>query len=411
MRTMPEENAPADPALPTNLRGLDPGELLARGLQSARISGGAVQGWTPPTLEEVAPLFPHYEILSVLGREAPQGAFDLPSARTGCDARLDAIVLKAMQQAPERRYQSTQEMKADVETARTPRPAPPTPAAASYVPRHPRPRVVAVAKKSRGPRWFAATAALVVLAGAAFFLEKNRGKNAGGGAAKTAGNATIATATKERPYVNSLGMKFVPVPITGGPTAGQRVLFSIWETRVQDYQVFVRETERMWPPPGIEQTPTHPAVMMNWPDAQAFCLWLTGRERRAGRLPATQCYRLPADHEWSCTVGLGAREDPAQTPKAKSGKIPGVFPWGSAWPPPAGAGNFADGLGAANDPGHAIRSYSDGFAGTAPVASFAPDERGSLRPQRQRVGMVRRPGRAGADRRGAPRRLLARCES
>jgi len=43
-----------------------------------------------------------------------------------------------------------------------------------------------------------------------------------------------ATATKDEPYANTLGMKFVPVPINGGPTDGQGVLSSIWDTRVQD---------------------------------------------------------------------------------------------------------------------------------------------------------------------------------
>src|SRR6266446_584590 len=58
-------------------------------------------------------------------REVPQGAFDLPSQRTSCDERLDAIVLKAMQQSPERRYQSTKQMKAELEAARmTPTDAP-----------------------------------------------------------------------------------------------------------------------------------------------------------------------------------------------------------------------------------------------------------------------------------------------
>src|SRR5205809_1040542 len=43
-------------------------------------------------------------------------------------------------------------------------------------------------------------------------------------------SAMPATATKDAPFINMLGMKFVPVPITGGPTGGQRMLFSVWET-------------------------------------------------------------------------------------------------------------------------------------------------------------------------------------
>jgi len=34
--------------------------------------------------------------------------------------------------------------------------------------------------------------------------------------------------------------------------------------------------------------------MVNWEDAQAFCEWLTERERKAGKLNANESYRLPA---------------------------------------------------------------------------------------------------------------------
>jgi serine/threonine protein kinase len=59
-------------------------------------------------------------LYEMLCRETPQGAFQLPSQRIGCDARIDTIVLKAMHQAAERRYQSTNEMRAAVAIALTP---------------------------------------------------------------------------------------------------------------------------------------------------------------------------------------------------------------------------------------------------------------------------------------------------
>lgn len=75
-------------------------------------------------------------------------------------------------------------------------------------------------------------------------------------------------------------MKFVPVP-------GTAVLFSIWETRVQEFEAFVRETGYDWAEdPGFPQGPTHPVVKINEADAKAFCAWLMEKERAAGRLAA-----------------------------------------------------------------------------------------------------------------------------
>src|SRR4030095_5423544 len=55
--------------------------------------------------------------------------------------------------------------------------------------------------------------------------------------ANPASPQSAATATKEQPFVNSLGMKFVPVPEA-------KVLFSIWETRFKDFDAFVTVTHR-----------------------------------------------------------------------------------------------------------------------------------------------------------------------
>ena len=51
-------------------------------------------------------------------------------------------------------------------------------------------------------------------------------------------------------------------------------------------------------------------------------------------------FRLPTDEEWSLAVGLEQEE--GATPKEKDSKITGVYPWGTEWPPPDGAGNYAD---------------------------------------------------------------------
>lgn len=123
------------------------------------------------------------------------------------------------------------------------------------------------------------------------------------------------------------------------------------------------------------QSGTHPVAAVRWEDAAKFCQWLTERERKAGRLAATEHHRLPRDHEWSCAVGLGAREDAVQRPDEKSLKIDG-FPWGGAWPPPSATGNFAGeerrAEVEAKKPGYdgLIAGYNDGFHGAAPVGSF-----------------------------------------
>ncbi len=212
------------------------------------------------------------------------------------------------------------------------------------------------------------------------------GDESSAGAPKTTREArALPDATKDAPFVNSLGMKFVPVPIVGGPTAGQRVLFSVWDTRVQDYDVFAKETKREWPEADFAQDATHPAVNVSWEDAVAFCKWLTERERKAGRLGANEVYRLPSDHEWSCAVGIGEREGEGKLPSEKSKQIADVYPWGSAFPPPDNSGNYwSEEL----RPALEARKYSqikvtgelsgrrDGFATTSSVGSFPANRYG-----------------------------------
>lgn len=198
----------------------------------------------------------------------------------------------------------------------------------------------------------------------------------------------LEKASKEQPWQNSLGMKFVPV-------AGTQALFSIWDTRLQDFQAFAdsagydatdgmwslgtdgwKQRGATWKDPGFKQDPTHPVVGVSWDDAKAFCEWLTKREHASGALPTGFQYRLPTDQEWSVAVGLDA--EVGNTPQEKSAKTK-VYVWGQAWPPPAGAGNYcgAESM-IGNEPSNwkVLESYNDGYPRTSPVGSFAANKNG-----------------------------------
>jgi formylglycine-generating enzyme required for sulfatase activity len=195
-------------------------------------------------------------------------------------------------------------------------------------------------------------------------------------------------ATKERPWQNSLGMKFVPV-------SGTQVLFCIWDTRVEDFRAFVDDTGydatggmwslgqdgwkqlgATWKKPGFSQGQTDPVVGVSWDDARAFCTWLTNRENRSGALAQGRSYRLPTDQEWSIAAGLDS--EAGNTPEDKDSKIK-AYPWGNEWPPPPGAGNYC---GAEAKVGNGSRNliviegYQDAYPRTSPVGSFAANKNG-----------------------------------
>jgi len=170
---------------------------------------------------------------------------------------------------------------------------------------------------------------------------------------------SLANAAPAKPWTNSLGMAFAPVP-------GTKVLFSIWETRVKDYAGYAAARnggDESWRHPGFSQQETHPVVSVTWDEAREFCRWLTQKERTAGLLAANQAYRLPTDAEWSWAVGIGNQE-PDGSPKDKDERVQAVYPWGTQAQPPKGAGNY--------DPCLNVDSYDY----TAPVGSFAANRFG-----------------------------------
>jgi len=173
-------------------------------------------------------------------------------------------------------------------------------------------------------------------------------KRSGGDSKATAPEAKPSTskpaasgfkATKAQPFVNTLGMKFVPV-------AGTSVLVSIWETRVQDYMAFVESKgPRDWSGTGWLARTNHPATNVSWEEAAAFCRWLTEKERKDGRIGAKDRYRLTSDKEWDAAIG------------------PDRFPWGKSWPKRADLKSL---------PGYKPETGDN----TAPVGSFAENAHG-----------------------------------
>ncbi|MCX8495257.1 MAG: SUMF1/EgtB/PvdO family nonheme iron enzyme [Akkermansiaceae bacterium] len=170
-----------------------------------------------------------------------------------------------------------------------------------------------------------------------------------------------------KPWENGEGMKFAPL--------GQDLMVSIWETRVGDYELYAADTAvTRAPAPYFSQGADHPVVNVSRDDAQAFCRWLTDRERKDERIAQTHEYRLPTDLEWSMMVGV--QEGEGVSPGWRDARKERIFPWGTDWPPPPNVGNFAD-ESAKHDAvflaDRTIQGVDDGFGFTSRVGSFSPN--------------------------------------
>ena len=296
-----------------------------------------------------------YEMLT---GQTPRGVFDPPSRKVQVDVRIDEVVIKALQSEPDRRYQLASDLKHDVDHIRN------TPPPAAKPPEK-------KAARARRPVVLLAVAGFVLFLGVVGWLLSTRR-----GAPPAGAVARVPLASTEHPFVNSLGLSFVPVPRTG-------VLFCTTPVRVGDFRKFVAETGYdatadgfsvqngyttkggSWLQPGFEQAEDHPVVSVSWFDARAFCAWLSKKENRT--------YRLPTDREWSCAIGIDDMEDPNVTPEASKGLLHGRYLWGTQWPPPPGVGNLPDLTLEDKYPGlrtDHLTVYRDGYAYTSPVTAF-----------------------------------------
>lgn len=170
--------------------------------------------------------------------------------------------------------------------------------------------------------------------------------------------AKVATpmpkATASEPYLNSVGLPFVPIPRF-------KNLVCIFPLTVGDYELYCKEKNVLFPDQKNPTGPTHPVVNVTWQDCIDYCLWLTTKERAAGLIGEDQFYRLLTDLEWSAAIGLPYEEE--ATPAERSKQIPG-YPWGPSYPPRKGVGNYAQQL------------KVDDFEFTSPVDAFPANDLG-----------------------------------
>ncbi|MES2734711.1 MAG: bifunctional serine/threonine-protein kinase/formylglycine-generating enzyme family protein [Verrucomicrobiota bacterium] len=261
-----------------------------------------------------------YELLT---GSVPMGQFTPLSQKTGLNKKIDAIVCHALADDPQRRLSSVAEMAAAVEKIAT-----------EHRRRH--------AKKARSRRVLVVVSIFLIMGiGGAVGAWIRDGRLTSYHPLRKLNDP--GHATRDQAWENSLGMSFVPVP-------GTQVLFARHETRVRDFEAYVRTRQALpgwsggaasagsappaasstsWEHPGFSQSPDHPVCGMSQLDARFFCTWLTNQEITAGWLKKNQAYRLPTDAEWSLAAAI--TQDPGpEAPPAFSAE-PHLLP----------AGNFA----------------------------------------------------------------------
>jgi formylglycine-generating enzyme required for sulfatase activity len=112
------------------------------------------------------------------------------------------------------------------------------------------------------------------------------------------------------------------------------------------------DADASWRNPGYPQGDDHPAVVVSYNDALAFCAWLSRKEHAK--------YRLPTEAEWeyACRAGTTTRYSSGDDPESLA-QVANVLDATAKQRLPAIGGSAI--------------GFSDGYAFTAPVGRFRPN--------------------------------------
>ena len=112
-----------------------------------------------------------------------------------------------------------------------------------------------------------------------------------------------------------------------------------------------RQAATSWRSPRFEQSDLYPVTCVSWNDAQAFIHWLSGKDGKR--------YALPTEAQWEYA--------------ARGGGLNRKYAWGDSKP----SGNLADlALKRIKPKAEILDGYDDGYAFTAPVGSYYPNDLG-----------------------------------
>ncbi len=147
--------------------------------------------------------------------------------------------------------------------------------------------------------------------------------------------ATVVTVGQFRQFVKDTNHKTDAEKGDGG------MIFSKKEER------WVPQKNMKWDAVPWSLADDQPVVFVSWNDAQAFCRWLSRKEK--------QTYRLPTEAEWE----MGCR----------GGSVWTRFPWGDRLPGDRDT-NFGDGNPKLPE---SLTTVSDGYENVSPVRAFPPN--------------------------------------